>query len=92
MSTKKVHRTELGGSNFEIDSPSEVTEALDYDVHASATTLLANMTNRGDSKSNVYLPSEYYALLSPEEKYLWVKFTSDMKHVTLKGKNSNKQT
>ena len=47
---------------------SEVTEDLDYDVDVSATTLLANMTNRSNSNSKGYLPSEDCALLTTEEK------------------------
>ena len=54
-STIKFCNTELGGINFEIDSPSEVVEDLDYDVDASSSTLLANMNNCGNSNSDIYL-------------------------------------
>ena len=67
-STRKVHYTKLGGSDFKQVSTSEVTEDLDYDIDASATTLLANMNNRGNYNSNSYLPSEDYALLTPEKR------------------------
>ena len=47
-STRKSHDTELKGSDFGLDSPSEVAECLDYDKDASAATLFANMTNSGN--------------------------------------------
>ena len=56
--------TKLGGSDFEKDS---VTEDIDYDEDASATTLLAKMNNRGNFNPNSYLPLEYYDLLTHEE-------------------------
>ena len=68
-SARKAYQTELGGSGFDIDSPSAVTEDLDYDVDAPATILLGNMTNRGNSDN--YLPSDDYSLLLPEEKDAW---------------------
>ena len=46
-SDRKVYHTELGGSDFEIDLPSEVKQDLDCDVGTSCTILLVNMTNRG---------------------------------------------
>ena len=91
-STRKVHNTELGGIDFEIDSPSEVTEYLDYDLDASATAALANMTNRGNSNSDSYLPTEDHSSLTLEEKDLWRKITSNAKSTILKGKNSNNRT
>ena len=72
--SRKVYNTELGGSGFELDSPSEVAKDLDYDIYASATTLLANITNRGNSNSYSYLPSEDYTSLTPEAKDLWIKY------------------
>ena len=36
--TRKVHNTELGGSDFVIDSLSEVTKYVGYEMDASATT------------------------------------------------------
>ena len=48
ISTRKIYNTELGGSDFEIDSPSKVADDLDYDTDSSATTLLESMTNRGN--------------------------------------------
>lgn len=69
-STRKVYNTELDSSDFAMDSPSEVTEDTDYDIDASATTLLANMTNRGNANSDSYLPSEDYSSLSAEERDL----------------------
>ena len=56
-SPRKVCNTELEGSDFELDSPSEVTEDPDYDIDASETTLLANMNKRGNSNPESYLPS-----------------------------------
>ena len=47
-STIKVCRTELGGSDFAIDSLSTVTDDVDYDIDVSAATLLTNMTNHGN--------------------------------------------
>ena len=87
--TRKVHNTELKYSIFAIDSPSEVTEDVDYDIDASATTLLANMTNRGNTNPDSYLTSEDYSSLTPEERDLCRKIPSNMKSVILKGKNSN---
>ena len=68
--TRKVYNTKLGGSNFELYSLSEFAEDSDYDVYASATILLANMTNRGNSNSDSFLPLEDYSYLTQEEKYL----------------------
>ena len=56
--TRKFHNAELGGSNFELDSPSDAIEDLDCDADASATMLLADMNNRGNSNSDSYLLSE----------------------------------
>lgn len=72
-STNFFHKTELGGSVFSIDSLSEVTEDFDYDVDASATTLLGNMTNRDNFNFDRYLPSEDHYSLTPEERDLWRK-------------------
>ena len=41
---------------FSIDSLSEVTEDFGYDVDASATTLLANMTNHDNFNFDRCLP------------------------------------
>ena len=68
--TRKLCSIELRGSDFELDSPSEVTEYLDYETNSSTTTLVANMTTRGNPNSDSFLPSEYCASLLPEEKYL----------------------
>jgi hypothetical protein len=87
-STRKVYNTELESSDFVMDSPSEVTEDTDYDIDASATTLLANMTNRGNANSDSYLPSEDYSSLSAEERDLWRKIPPSMKSIILKGRNS----
>ena len=73
---------------FELDSPSEVTEDLDYDIDAFAITLLANMTNRGDSDSDSYLHSRDCSSLATEGKYVWGKITPNMKCMMLKGRNS----
>lgn len=87
-STRKVYNTELESSDFAMDSPSEVTEDTDYDIDASAITLLANMTNRVNANSDSYLPSEDYSSLSAEERDLWKKIQSSMKSIILKGRNS----
>ena len=68
--TRKVYSTELWGSGFELDSPSKVIEDLDYDVDASEPTLLAKMTNRGNSKIDSYLPSEYYSSLNLKKIFI----------------------
>ena len=47
------------------------------------------MTNRGNYNSDGYLPSEEHTSITPEERYLWIKLPSGMKHVILKGRNSN---
>ena len=57
-STRKVYSTELGGSGVAIDLLSMVTEDVDYEIDISATTLLENMTNRGNCNPDSYLPSE----------------------------------
>ena len=88
-STRKVCNTELENSDFVIDSSSEVTEDADYDIDASATTLLANMTNRGNPKPDSYLHSDDYSSLTPEERDLWRKIPPNVKSIILKGKNSN---
>ena len=87
-STRKVYNTELESSDFVMDSPSEVTEDTDYDIDASATTLLANMTNRGNANSDSYSPSEDYSSLSAEERHLRRKIPPSMKSIILKGRNS----
>ena len=66
--TRKVCHTELGDNYFEICSPSEVAEDLDHDTDSSATTLLANMNNHGNSDSNSYFPSEDHSLLTSRRK------------------------
>ena len=68
--TRKVHNTELGDSDFVIDSPSEVTEDSGYDIDASSNTLLENTTNRGNYNPDNYLPSEDDSSLTPEERDL----------------------
>ena len=87
--TIKVCNTELGDSDFVIDSPSAFTEDADYEIDASATTLLANMTNHGNPNPDSYLPSEDYSSLTPEERDLWRKIPPNMKSIILKGRNSN---
>ena len=89
---RKISNTELGGSDFVIDSPSTVTEYVDYEVGASATTLLEKMTNRGNSNPGSYLHSEDFSSLNTEERYLWRKITPNMKSIILKGRNINNRT
>ena len=72
-----------------MDSPLEVAEDLDYDIYASATALLSNMTNRGNSNSDSYLSLDDYSFLTPEEKDLWSKLTHMMKSIILKVRNRN---
>ena len=73
--TRKSHNTELGGSNFAIYSPSDVTEDVDYDIDASASTFFfRKMTTRSNSNSDSYMPSEDYSSLTPEKRCLWRKF------------------
>ena len=87
-STKKVHYTELEDIDFELDLPSRVTEDFDYDIDASTTTLLSNVTNVINPNSDRYLHPEDYASLTPETKDLWKKLTPDMKAIILKGRNN----
>ena len=47
------------------------------------------MTNRGNSNSDSYLPSDDYYSLTPEERDLWRKIPPNMKSIILKGRNSN---
>ena len=61
-----MHHNELGIGDFKIDSPSSVTEDLEQDIDASTTTLLANITKRGNSDDNFL--SDDYSLITPEEK------------------------
>ena len=56
-SSRKGYNTELGDSDFELYSPSQVSEDIDYEIDASKTTLLENMTNHGNSNPDSYLPS-----------------------------------
>ena len=79
----------LGGSDFEIYSPSEVTGDLEYDIDESATNLLENVINRGNHNSDSYLPLEYYYSLTPKERDSWRKLPLNMKSIILKGRNSN---
>ena len=41
--SRQVYNTEIGDNNFDQDLPSDVTEDSDYDIEASATTLLAHI-------------------------------------------------
>ena len=86
-STGQVYDDELGGSHFEIDSLSEFTEDLDYDIDTSAKPLLENMTNSGNSNSDSYLPSEHCSSLTPEERDSWIKLPPNMKSEIIKGTN-----
>ena len=58
VSARKFYWTELEDSDFEIDLPSAVAEDLEHAIDASDTTLLANITNLGNSDN--YLPSDDY--------------------------------
>ena len=66
--TGKVCDTELGGSDFESDSPTEVTEYAYYDVDTSMTTLLVHAINRGNCKTDSYLTSDDHASFTTEGK------------------------
>ena len=79
-STRNFYNAEVGGIDFAIDSPSEVTEDVDNDINASETTLLANMNNRDNSNSDSYLLSEDYSSLTPEERDLWRKIIPNLIH------------
>ena len=57
-------------------------------MDVSATTLLANMPNCGNSDN--YLPSDDHSLLTPEEKDKSRNLNPNMKAVSLKGRNSVK--
>ena len=74
---------------FAIDLPSEVNEDVDYDIDASATTLLKNITNRANPNPDSYFPFEDYSSLTPEERDLWRKIPPNMKSIILKGRNSD---
>ena len=64
QSSKKAHFTESDNSNFSRDSISEVTEEItDYDIDASTSTLLINMTNK---IPNTWIPREDFSSLSPK--------------------------
>ena len=88
-STRKVHSTELEGSDFAINSPSTVTEDVHYAFDDSVTTLLANVTNRVNSNSDSHLYSKDYSSLTPEERCLWRKIQPKMKSTILKGIDSD---
>ena len=61
---------------------------FDYNIDASATTLLANMTNLETPNSNSYLPLEDYNSLTSDAKELWRKLNNDMRSILLKGRNA----
>ena len=64
-----------------MDSPSQATEDVNYDIDASATILLGIMTNSSKSNTENYLPSEDYSSLNPEERDLWRKISPNMKSI-----------
>ena len=61
---------------------------MNYDIDASATTLLESLINLGNSNSDSYLPSEVHSSLTPEGKDLWRKLPPNVKSAILKGRNS----
>ena len=67
--------------------PSRVTEDFDYNIDASVTTFLENVTNRETLKFNSYLPLEDCNLLTLDEKELWRKLPNDMRSILLQGRN-----
>ena len=68
---RRVYASNMSDYDFHRDSPSEITKDLEYDADASASTLLANLTNRNVPNSNSYLPSEDVNSLTPQAKDVW---------------------
>ena len=69
-STRKVYSNELGGSDFELCSPSLITKDLDYYIDASVTTSLENLSDHDNSNAERYLHSKDHTSLTPEAKDL----------------------
>ena len=64
--SRKIYATDSENSNFFHDAISEVTEEnIDYNMNASASALLVNMTNQSP---NTCMPKEDFSSLSPEVK------------------------
>ena len=91
-SSKTSRRTcnaEIDKSDFYPDSEYRVKDDAEYDINASAATLLANLSNRSVGNSASCIPSADYRLLTPEAKVLWGMLPNDMKAVILKGRDNN---
>lgn len=85
--SRKVYTTDSGNSNIFHDAISEVTEEnADYNIDASASALLVNMTNQSP---NTCMPRENFSSLSPEVKQIWSKTPNDMKAIILLSKNGS---
>ena len=65
---RRVYSTNIGDYGFHQDLPAEVAEDFEYDIDATASALLANITNMNTPNTNSYLPSEDFNSLTPQAK------------------------
>ena len=80
QSSRRLHVTESNNSNFSHDSISDFTDDnMNYDIDASARTLLINMSNQSP---NTWMPKEKFSALSPKVRQLWIKIPNNMKVIT----------
>ena len=87
QSSRKIYITEPNNSNFYCDSISYFTEDnANYDMDASANTLLINMSNQ---IPNTFMPKKDFSALIPEVRKIWSKMPNDMKLVMLRSRTVN---
>ena len=73
--------------NEDEDLQKGTKEDIDYDIDASASALLVNMTNQSP---NTYIPREDFSSLTPEVKQIWGKIPPDMKAIILRRRTGNR--
>ena len=87
QSSPKAHVTDSNNYGFSRDSISDFTEEnIDYDIDASASILLINMSHQSP---NDYMPKEDSSALSPEVRQIWSKIPNDMKAVMFRSRTGN---
>ena len=91
-SQRRVHTTEIGNHDFNQDSPSEITEDIEYNIDASASTLLASVTNRSNYSLNSYLSPEDFNSLNPQAKDAWHSLPNNLKAMIIKNRSNSNRT
>ena len=84
QSSQKFYVTDSNNNNLYRDSVSDFTEEnIDYNIDASASTLLLNMVNKNP---NAYTSKEEFSALSPEARRIWSKIPPDMRAIILQSR------